>query len=754
MDKAEVQCKDPDTASPAVSQSSQLQFVPNPVLRSLMTTGGLGYLATSVLPSELRLELNTWLVLPGTHVSCTVLATSLHTEMPQSLLHDLAITASLGDSVLNVSSQVIEGRLQLHFEVVSAGLHVVTARLAKQHILGSPLLLPVLTDPAQALAQIGLQPLDQSQLTKSPSLTLRPQFCEPREPVSHMQQSQGFGCDGVEEEEVTEWREGRQCLAKWTDGVWYRARVEAVHTGLCQVTFIDYGNSDNVDQADIVTSLKDIPESDMQIVDVFVGENLEAAKSTVVETEIPKYITETSNSEELLQSKEQTRKFPPIQDPLAQGVKSVLSRNPIFESGTKCFIFQDNSWHGVIVRDVLYDDLVTVYNLTTLQFHAVDPNNVVVDRADIPSGDILAKSALEIETKTKERQEKSFLGVTMTEALEKAEAEVKPLSRWSVGQSCIAKWDEDRVWYRAQLLEITDKGSYVVIFIDYGNEAEVTEGDLKQSVHDIPGNDEIDVNVTENDSVLGKVPATGESSLPSSPEKQIEKTQSQYKRSVGQNCIAKWSEDSVWYRAEILTDGEDGFYNVLFVDYGNEAEVGGEDIVDAASEIPEDEEIDLNINVKSESPKEKAWEEGDKCVARWEEDCVWYRAVVRQVLGQDDIHVLFADYGNEVVVSRAQIVRTAAQVPKDEDIDENVQIVSEFVETETAESEETELEAESIVPAQKETKLEETESLTADQETEQEGMEIEVPELELLVTEQETKCGALEKETEPVTESR
>ena len=45
-------------------------------------------------------------------------------------------------------------------------------------------------------------------------------------------------------------RPGAPCLAQYSDGVWYRARVEqaasTLKPGQCRVEFVDFGNSDNV----------------------------------------------------------------------------------------------------------------------------------------------------------------------------------------------------------------------------------------------------------------------------------------------------------------------------------------------------------------------------------------------------------------------------------------------------------------------------------------------------------------------------
>lgn len=53
---------------------------------------------------------------------------------------------------------------------------------------------------------------------------------------------------------------------------------------------------------------------------------------------------------------------------------------------------------------------------------------------------------------------------------------------------------------------------------------------------------------------------------------------------VGQACIAKFSEDGNWYRAEI-TECRDGGALVLFVDYGNSSVTEGKDLLEISSEL-------------------------------------------------------------------------------------------------------------------------------------------------------------------------
>ena len=69
----------------------------------------------------------------------------------------------------------------------------------------------------------------------------------------------------------------------------------------------------------------------------------------------------------------------------------------------------------------------------------------------------------------------------------------------------------------------------------------------------------------------------------------------------GSACVARWSEDSVWYRAEVLSVSP-SFCLVKFVDYGNEEEVALQYILKTSAEIPTGESIDEFVTGQFEDP--------------------------------------------------------------------------------------------------------------------------------------------------------
>merc|ERR1719204_2716575 len=64
---------------------------------------------------------------------------------------------------------------------------------------------------------------------------------------------------------------------------------------------------------------------------------------------------------------------------------------------------------------------------------------------------------------------------------------------------------------------------------------------------------------------------------------------------VGERCLAKWSEDGVWYNVEIKECLPRRRYLVRFTDYGNYDYDDEKEMVHSTSDIPNGDEVDENI---------------------------------------------------------------------------------------------------------------------------------------------------------------
>eukprot|EP00092_Neocalanus_flemingeri_P040834 GFUD01044453.1.p1 GENE.GFUD01044453.1~~GFUD01044453.1.p1 ORF type:complete len:601 (+),score=162.83 GFUD01044453.1:671-2473(+) len=67
----------------------------------------------------------------------------------------------------------------------------------------------------------------------------------------------------------------------------------------------------------------------------------------------------------------------------------------------------------------------------------------------------------------------------------------------------------------------------------------------------------------------------------------------------GDVCIARWSEDNVWYNAVLEEISSDGFGHVYFSDYGNSDQVTYTSLVDNPEDLPPGAELDPHVQTAS-----------------------------------------------------------------------------------------------------------------------------------------------------------
>jgi len=78
---------------------------------------------------------------------------------------------------------------------------------------------------------------------------------------------------------------------------------------------------------------------------------------------------------------------------------------------------------------------------------------------------------------------------------------VEEAGMWKVNDGCVAKWEEDQVWYNAQILQCLSNKKYHVKFTDFGNEVFVNEAGMVKSSLDIPDNERINELVRQDEEV-------------------------------------------------------------------------------------------------------------------------------------------------------------------------------------------------------------------------------------------------------------
>ena len=419
---------------------------------------------------------------------------------------------------------------------------------------------------------------------------------------------------------LARWSVGEEVVARWAeDGVWYRARVDARQPdGTYAVTFLDYGNQDVVAEAAMVAHREQVPEAEVGMIDEFVLEAKEKDQVEVkkvldkeerIEKQIEKVGKKTEKVENAVAKRVEKKEEKNLEKPaetqtsvsmspwvegeevlarweedgvwyrakvlgvtqdgvvrvvftdygneddvveLARSVELIPDTEELDEhvekavtpvrapkkavtsltAGAACYVLHEQLWHSGIVHALLKDDLVTVKNLDTMSFIGVNKDCVVLKVEDIPEGGRLASSA----TKGKK-------------------------VHWKVEERCVARWSEDGVWYRAEVVAAT-ASAFTVRFMDYGNEAEVAPADLVRCGREVPVGAEVDEHVEKVEAALKK----------EEPKEKVGTQRSSWVE--GDEGVARWEEDGIWYRAKVLGVGmAGGVARVVFTDYGNEDDV-------------------------------------------------------------------------------------------------------------------------------------------------------------------------------------
>jgi len=232
-------------------------------------------------------------------------------------------------------------------------------------------------------------------------------------------------------------------------------------------------------------------------------------------------------------------------------------------------------------------------------------------------------------------------GVTTLKQLKSADALDKNKEtqrKWKVGDLCVALWNEDQVWYNSKILEI--KGEKVlVVFVEYGNEDYTTLDQLKPQG-----------SLEEN---------TTDSTLTKSEAKPV-------KWRVGDLCVAIWNEDQVWYNSQIMEiNGEKVL--VRFVEYGNE------DYTTLHQLKPAGSLLNISDGSSQEITGQRKWNVGDLCVALWEEDQVWYNSKIVQIDGEK-VLVQFIEFGNEDYTNVSQLKPPGSLENKDSSQSEDTKL--------------------------------------------------------------------------------
>jgi len=526
---------------------------------------------------------------------------------------------------------------------------------------------------------------------------------------------------------------GSTVVAKWTeDEVWYNAEVESITEEGYTVVFIDYGNSAIVQQGHVLKSAQDIPKEDC--IDECVAIANADLKSSVPDTKVEdNTMSDVNETIGTICTDTDVKSVPHVvgSTVVAKWLEDEVWYNAEVESITE---------EGYTVLFVDYGNSAIVQPGHILKSAQDIPEDDCIDECVAMANGDVKSSVPETKVEDKMKNEDDEAVGTNEECVPIADGDSKSsipeALRWSEGCTCIAQWLEDSVWYNAVVTSDLGSGQYEVTFTDYGNKAVVTADKIVATASDIPSDqvEMIDECVNNNQIVVTKEEleqdqnslarvddfpkpdATGDLhnddasnvsvQMTTADTNSLIETESPLRSSSPTNppdgtikCIACWSEDNVWYNASIEREEAPGVYLVIFTDYGNQESVTADRILYSANEIPVDQRdmLDENVNVLSGeisctivtqgkvssrvvSPKKQQHTVGMSVIARWDEDGVWYNAVIENISVDGRIQVIFIDYGNTAVVSRENIVGDARDIPEDQ-----TEMIDECVRTTLAE---------------------------------------------------------------------
>merc|ERR1719319_1524388 len=412
---------------------------------------------------------------------------------------------------------------------------------------------------------------------------------------------------------------GDVCVAKWSkDDVWYNAVITSVElNGSYAVMFSDYGNAATIDGSNILKNANAISKNTTEDC---IDENVKMSET---------------------------------------GVEKMSPENPsaAFSVGESCSARWDEDmvrYNGKIT-DVNKDGSFVVNFVDYGNTEVVRMPFIVKDGAKIPLSVLKDQIDENVQNTKSQPDELKDSGNILQTKVEISS------STFSVGDTCVARWTEDMVWYNGKITNINVDGSLMVNFIDYGNTEIVEAHFIVFKSSDIPESvtqDEIDENVVGREESKD-VPAE-EAKQVMAPNKTEDKITKEREKLTPGNQEEVQPDCMVLNHVELLMKGEQSIID-------ENVKVHVKDLVQSFED-----------KAKSSSPSglcspSKPWAVGEDCIAMWSEDNVWYNARIEEARNDGSFAVQFVDYGNSDVVCQLFIVKKVSEISQTDPIlDENV----------------------------------------------------------------------------------
>ena len=256
---------------------------------------------------------------------------------------------------------------------------------------------------------------------------------------------------------------GKPVLAQFTDDQeWYRAVITERNQSVSTVTFVDYGNTDRLQDSsliDIPTELLALPAQAVHCSLAGVGSQVSAEAAKTAFTDL-------------------------VLEQDTQGVvQSVLmdSSGPVYtielslDDGTEVTTALVEGGHISIPRSTLSNLSPTSSPVLTEVKH---PSFPIQSHIDVCVSYVKSPGNFFVQLLEKAKSLKELMH-GMDELYSSMSQQEEVLFSLNIGVFCVAKFSEDSVWYRARIVSLEGETTRVR-FVDYGNEETVAASDLKQ----------------------------------------------------------------------------------------------------------------------------------------------------------------------------------------------------------------------------------------------------------------------------------
>ncbi|KAK2576789.1 hypothetical protein KPH14_005431 [Odynerus spinipes] len=424
--------------------------------------------------------------------------------------------------------------------------------------------------------------------------------------------------------------EGTLCAALYSiDNMWYRAEVLDADEDITTVRFIDYGNTDVIDNKsnnirELTEKLKSMKKYAIKSrLDVMPIDSEDWSEATC--ERFNNLVTAADSLEALI-----------ISDSIPKRVELFINDKSISE-----VLVQEQHAVRVCAEQDLIDEIVEL---------ELDPHSAFVSHINSPSEFWVQeeKSITDLEVMSDR-----FMVADMFPKVDEIKENLL----------CVAKFPEDEQWYRARVMS-HNNGETKVIYIDYGNSAISTEiRAIPEDLAKIPPLSRrcclaLPEGITgwsdEACKEFIKLAADGATIflLDVLKEQEISLVRLTLNEKNVADLLAAFCEQQITNIEERLPPlGEENSPNVVVSHVNTPAEFW----IQAESSIAELEVMSDRLQAAPSFLPLTNLENGTICAAKYPEDEQWYRA---KILSQDEngVNVLYIDYGNTAVTTELRIL--------------------------------------------------------------------------------------------------